>query len=77
VALNDHAEKRYLSLFLRSESLMGKHIEFPGLQLTITDVLVPYTMLDGREGTAVVHPAQPWLEIAAGAARPVSLSGVE
>jgi hydrogenase/urease accessory protein HupE len=43
----------------------GKHIEFPGLQLTITDVLVRYAMLDGREGTAIVRPAQPWLEIAA------------
>jgi hypothetical protein len=47
------------------KGLAGKHIEFPGLQLTITDVLVRYAMLDGREGTAMVVPAQPWLEIAA------------
>ena len=47
------------------KGLAGKHIEFPGLQLTITDVLVRYAMLDGREGTAIVRPAQPWLEIAA------------
>ena len=47
------------------KGLAGKHIEFPGLQLTITDVLVRYAMLDGREGTAIVGPAQPWLEIAA------------
>ena len=44
------------------KGLAGKHIEFPGLQLTITDVLVRYAMLDGREGTAIVRPAQPWLE---------------
>jgi hypothetical protein len=47
------------------QGLAGKHIEFPGLQLTITDVLVRYAMLDGREGTAIVRPAQPWLEISA------------
>jgi hydrogenase/urease accessory protein HupE len=47
------------------KGLAGKHIEFPGLQLTITDVLVRYAMLDGRGGTAFVRPAQPWLEIAA------------
>jgi hydrogenase/urease accessory protein HupE len=45
--------------------LVGKRIEFPGLQLTITDALVRYEMLDGRKGTAIVHPAQPWLEFAA------------
>ena len=47
------------------QGLAGKRIEFPGLQLTITDVLVRYEMLGGREGTAIVRPAQPWLEIAA------------
>ena len=33
--------------------------------MTITDVLVRYALLDGREGTVFVRPAQPWLEIAA------------
>ena len=47
------------------QGLAGKRIEFPGLQLTITDVLVRFEMLDGRKGTAIVRPAQPWLEIAA------------
>src|SRR5262249_57523269 len=46
------------------KGLAGKRIEFPGLQLTITDVLVRYAMLDGRDGTAIVRAAQPWLEIA-------------
>lgn len=45
--------------------LSGKRIEFPGLQLTITDVLVRVEMLDGRKWTTIVHPSQPWVEIAA------------
>jgi len=43
----------------------GKRIEFPGLQLTITDVLVRIEMLDGRKWTTIVHPSQPWVEVAA------------
>jgi hypothetical protein len=43
----------------------GKRIEFPGLQLTITDVLVRAQMLDGRVWTSVVRPSKPSLEIAA------------
>lgn len=45
--------------------LAGKRIEFPGLELTITDVLVRVEMLDGRKWTTIVHPSQPWIEIAA------------
>ena len=45
--------------------LAGKRIEFPGLQLTIIDVLVRGEMLDGRTWVTIVHPAQPWLKIAA------------
>jgi hydrogenase/urease accessory protein HupE len=45
--------------------LAGKRIEFPGLQLTITDVLVRVEMLDGRKWTTIVHPSQPWVEVAA------------
>jgi len=44
--------------------LASKRIEFPGLQLTITDVLVRVEMLDGRNWTSIVRPSQPWLEIA-------------
>ena len=43
--------------------LAGKRIEFPGLQLTITDVLVRLKMLDGQESTTLVHPSQPWFEV--------------
>jgi hydrogenase/urease accessory protein HupE len=48
-----------------ANGLAGKRIEFPGLQLTITDVLVRVEMLDGRKWTTIVHPSQPWVEIAA------------
>jgi hydrogenase/urease accessory protein HupE len=46
-----------------ANGLAGKRIEFTGLQLTITDVLVRVEMLDGRKWTALVHPAQPWFEL--------------
>src|SRR5271165_5142626 len=45
--------------------LAGKRIEFPELQLTITDVLVRVELLDGRKLTTIVHPPQPWVEVAA------------
>ena len=44
--------------------LAGKRIEFAGLQLTITDVLVRVEMLDGRNWTTIARPSQPWIEIA-------------
>jgi hydrogenase/urease accessory protein HupE len=47
------------------KGLAGRRIEFPGLQLTITDVLVRVEMLDGRAWTTIVRPSQPWVEIAA------------
>ena len=39
----------------------GQRIEFPGLQATITDVLVRIEMLDGTKSTTLVHPSQPWV----------------
>jgi hydrogenase/urease accessory protein HupE len=45
--------------------LAGKRVEFPGLQVAITDVVVHAEMLDGRKWTKIVHPSQPWVEIAA------------
>jgi hydrogenase/urease accessory protein HupE len=44
--------------------LAGKRIEFPGLQLTITDVLIRVEMQDGQSRTAIARPAQPWFEVA-------------
>ncbi len=48
-----------------SKGLAGKRIEFVGLQLTITDVLVRVEMLDGRKWTTIARPSQPWVEIGA------------
>jgi hydrogenase/urease accessory protein HupE len=47
------------------DRLAGRRIEFPGLQLTITDALVRVEMLDGRTWTTIVHPSNPWMVIAA------------
>jgi hydrogenase/urease accessory protein HupE len=52
-----------------ANGLAGKRIEFPGLQLTITDVLVQVEMLDGRRWTTFARPSQPWIELAAPAGR--------
>jgi hydrogenase/urease accessory protein HupE len=49
--------------------LSGKRIEFPGLQLTITDVLVRVQALDGRSWTTIVRGSRPWVEIAAAQTR--------
>jgi hypothetical protein len=45
--------------------LAGQRIEFPGLQFTITDVLVRMERLDGRTVQTIVRPSQPRFEIAA------------
>jgi hydrogenase/urease accessory protein HupE len=45
--------------------LAGERIEFVGLQLTITDVLARFEMLDGGHWTVIARPAQPWVEMAA------------
>jgi len=45
--------------------LAGKRIDFPGLQLTITDVLVRVERLDGATSTELVRPSRPWFEAAA------------
>lgn len=45
--------------------LVGQRIEFIGLQASITDVLVRVSRLDGSLTTTLVHPAQPWIDIAA------------
>jgi len=45
--------------------LIGERIEFAGLQLTITDVLVRVQMHDGTVSTPLVRPNRPWIEIEA------------
>ena len=44
------------------DGLSGQRVEFPGLELTITDVLVRIELLDGRKWTAIARPSQPWIE---------------
>lgn len=44
--------------------LFDKRIEFPGLQLTITDVLVRIVRSDGTCSTDLIRPSRPWMEIA-------------
>jgi hydrogenase/urease accessory protein HupE len=44
--------------------LAGERIEFARLQLTITDVLARFEMLDGNNWTVIAHPSQPWIDIA-------------
>ncbi len=55
-------ERRWIGA--EPDGLGSKRIEFPGLQLTITDVLVRVEMLDGRTWTMIAHPSQPWFELA-------------
>lgn len=43
--------------------LARERIEFAGLQLTITDVLVRVQMRNGAVSTTLVRPARPWIEI--------------
>ncbi len=66
--LADSVITRY-SIDCSPGGLSGKRIEFPGLQGTITDVLVRVEMLDGRSWTTIVHPSQPWVEITAAQTR--------
>ncbi len=44
--------------------LTGKRVEFVGLQATITDVLARVQLRDGAYSTTLVHPSNPWLEVA-------------
>jgi hydrogenase/urease accessory protein HupE len=55
-------------------TLAGERIEFPGLQATITDVLVRVQTLDGMYSTTLVRPSQPWIEISASRG-PLSVAG--
>ena len=49
--------------------LAGRRIEFPGLQVTIADVLVRVELVDGRQSAMMARPSQPWVEIAAARGR--------
>ena len=66
------SEKEFTGMLLErrwidagKSGLAGKRIQFVGLQATITDVLVRLQALDGTHTITLVHPPQPWVEIAA------------
>ena len=54
--------------------LEGARIEFPGLEATITDVLVRVALLDGTSRTTLVRPSRPWVELGAAQGR-MSVAG--
>jgi hydrogenase/urease accessory protein HupE len=60
--LNDSRIERW-TIEADSGAFGGHRIEFPGLQATITDVLVRIQMLDGTSSTTLVHASQPWVEM--------------
>lgn len=45
--------------------IQGKKLVIAGLESTITDVIVQVEMLDGRKWTTIIHPSQPWVQVAA------------
>jgi hypothetical protein len=45
--------------------LIGRRIEFVGLQATITDVLIRVQNQDGTHWTSLIHPSQPWFQLTA------------
>ena len=57
---NDSRIERW-SVESDSGAFGGQRIEFPGLQATITDVLVRIQMLDGTQSTTLIHPSRPWV----------------
>ncbi len=73
-------ERRWLDA--GPDGLQGKRIDFLGLQLTITDVLVRIERLDGAHSTEIVRPTRPYLELpvprgALATAQAFVLQGVE
>lgn len=66
-------ERRWIDAGPRG--LAGRRIEFPGLQLTLTDVLAHVRLLDGRDYTQLVRPPQPWVEVAARPSRATIAGG--
>ncbi len=65
-------ERRWIDA--RPNGLAGRRIEFPGLQLTITDVLFRFELLDGTHVTELIRPSRPWVEIAP-ARGPLTVAG--
>ncbi len=60
---DSRVERRWIDA--GANGLEGKRIDFLGLNLTITDVLVRIERLDGAHSTELVHPSRPYIEIPA------------
>ena len=45
------------------DGITNKRIDFPGLESTITDVVVHVALFDGRVFTTIVHSSRSWVEI--------------
>jgi hydrogenase/urease accessory protein HupE len=56
-----HVERRLVEI---ANGLAGRRIEFPGLEATITDVLVRVETAAAGPVTILVRPSRPWVEIA-------------
>jgi len=54
-------ERRIIHL---ADGVVGKRIEFIGLEATITDVLARVHLRDGSESTTLIHPSKAWMEVA-------------
>jgi hydrogenase/urease accessory protein HupE len=65
--LDDLADSRLERRWIDAgpNGLEGRRIDFLGLNLTITDVLVRIERRDGAHSTELVHPTRPYLEIPA------------
>jgi hydrogenase/urease accessory protein HupE len=59
--LSDSLIERHV--VVASGGLAGRRIDFVGLQVTITDVMVRVQESDGHHAILLVHPAQPWVTI--------------
>jgi hypothetical protein len=44
-------------------TLVGKRVDFLGLEASITDVLARVHLRDGSESTTLIHPSKAWLEV--------------
>jgi hydrogenase/urease accessory protein HupE len=49
--------------------IQAKKLAINGLESTVTDVIVRVEMLDGRKWTTIMHPSQPWVQVAAAQTR--------
>lgn len=57
---DSRVERRWVML---PGGITNKRIDFPGLESTITDVVVHVRFFDGRVFTTIVHSSRSWVEI--------------